>query len=167
MCRDEFMHAQGLTCLSIYLYSGGEQCVVDLRVRFARVDHPAIQTAAVEWGDQTSVTPVLEKEQIPGPLLWTPSSLWPLKRRPVSTLISPETTSICRMGTACYMQDPRAVGTASACVISHYFCPLVLPISQPGEGKVTNLEGCWVCCQRRLVKLTGLVIKWRADGESI
>ncbi len=77
-------------------------------------------------GDQTSVTPVLETEQISRPLLWTPSLLRPLKHRPVSTLISPETTSICRMGTARYMQDPRAVGTASACVVSHYFCPFWL-----------------------------------------
>lgn len=107
------------------MYSGRGYFVVDLCVRFAWLHHPAIQTAA-EWGKQTSVTPVLETEQISRPLLWTPSLLRPLKHRPVSTLISPETTSICRMGTACYVQDPRAVGTASACVVSHYFCPFWL-----------------------------------------
>ncbi|MEQ2228658.1 hypothetical protein ILYODFUR_011068 [Ilyodon furcidens] len=51
------------------------------------------------------------------------SLLQPLKRRPVSTLISPETTSICRMSKACHMKDPGAVGTASTRVVPHYFCP--------------------------------------------
>lgn len=51
------------------------------------------------------------------------SYLEPLKHKPVSTLISPETKSICRMGTASHMQDPQAVGTESIGVVPHYFCP--------------------------------------------
>lgn len=88
-------------------------------------------------GDQTSVTPVLETEQISRPLLWTPSSARPLKHGPASTLISPETTSICRMGTARYMQDPASCWHCLRLCCLPLLLPIltVSPIRRAGEGE--------------------------------
>lgn len=126
MFHDEFVRARGLTCLRfIYVFWYWN----NVRLTFmSDVLGWIIRLYKPRWNeeDQTSGTPVLETEQISRPLLWTPSLPRPLRRRPASTLISPETASICRMGTARYIQGPRAVGTASACVLSLYFCPFWL-----------------------------------------
>lgn len=130
-----------------------------------------IRLYKLRWneGTQTSVTPVLETEQISRPLLWTPSLLRPLKHRPVSTLISLETTSICRMGTARYMRDPRAVGTASACVVSHYFCPFWLCYlsGKLVRGKRQTWRDVGFAVRGGLFSFSGLVIKWGIDAYTL
>lgn len=160
MFCDEFVQTRVLTRS---LNSGRKHCLGDppCQARFGRI----IQLHKLWWneGDQTSVTPVLETEQTSSPLFLVNSFIAAATEAQASEHINQPRDYI-------HLSHGHSSLHAGAASCWHCLClcclPLllpvltVLPIRRAGE-KATNLEGCWVCCQREAC------LALRADDKRI
>lgn len=114
----------------------------------------------VEWGDQTSVTPVLETEQISSPLFVNSFIAAATEAQASEHINQPRDYIHLSHGHSSLHTGPASCWhcLCLCCLPLLLLILTVLPIRRAGE-KATNLEGCWVCCQREACLALGAVDK--------